>query len=169
MTFTSLRQRIQRAEEIFLTIILTVLICVACLQIALRVFFDHGIFWADPLLRYLTLWGGMLGAVLAVSQGKHICLDIINNLLNKQILKYLNVINALFSACICSFLFYAAYRFIVDEISYGVTTVLGVPSWLWNLIFPLGFAIMALRYFCGAILRIMEFRKTSASPKRKDP
>ena len=63
-----------RTEEIILTIFLTSLILLACYQIGLRWFTSGGLFWIDPLLRYLVLWSGLLGAVLATAKNNHISL-----------------------------------------------------------------------------------------------
>lgn len=156
MFFHTFRNVIQRSEEILLSLILVVLIALACFQIILRLFFDSGIIWVDPLLRYLTLWGGMLGAVLAVSQEKHISLDIINTLLSREIQRYLK--GAIYFICsiICGLLCYAALRFIQDEMAFSGNTILAIPSWGWNLIFPVSFGIMTLRFFIGAILQIFQ-------------
>ncbi len=169
MTLTALSKNIERIEEVILSVILVALITLACLQIALRLFFGTGLIWADPLLRYLTLWGGMLGAVLAVSQEKHISLDILNNLLNRQIRRYLKVINYIFCTIVCGFLSYASLRFIFDEISFGGSAILAIPSWALNLIFPIGFGIMTLRFFLGAVHRSVKLAKSPSSTKPDTP
>ncbi len=163
MYFPTLRKYIQRAEELLLCAILLLLVVLACLQIVLRLFFDSGLIWADPLLRYLTLWGGMLGAVLAVSQEKHISLDILNNFIGKQLRKYLKIINWSFCTIVCGFLSYASWRFIQDEFAFGGSAILTIPSWVWNLIFPLGFGIMMLRYFVGTIFQVLQLGKPKTS------
>ena len=169
MSLTALSKNIERIEELLLSVILVALISLACLQIALRLFFGTGLIWADPLLRYLTLWGGMLGAVLAVSQEKHISLDILNNLLNRQIRRYLKVINYIFCTIVCGFLSYASLRFIFDEISFGGSVILAIPSWVLNLIFPIGFGIMTLRFFLGAVYRSVKLAKSPSSTKPDTP
>ncbi len=134
-------------EEAILGILLLAMILLACLQIFLRSFFSSGLLWADPLLRYLVIWSGMLGAALATSRGKHIALDLISYLVPASVQARIVLLTHLFSTVVAGFLTYAAYLFIRNEIEYGSSALLTVPSWIWNLIFPLAFAMMTLRFF----------------------
>ena len=61
-----------KLEEALLSILLTAMIVLACYQIGLRWFTSGGLPWIDPLLRYLVLWSGLLGAVLATAKDNHI-------------------------------------------------------------------------------------------------
>lgn len=151
MRFSGINNFIRQAEELILSLLLSAMIVLSCLQIILRQFFDSGLPWADPLLRYLVVWGGFLGAVLAVSMGKHISLDILSNFLSTNIKRSANIVSHLFSAIVCGFLTYASWLFILSEIQFGSTPFLTIPSWCWNLIFPLAFAVMTLRYSFGTI------------------
>lgn len=138
-------------EIYILSFVLTGLITISCLQIFLRLVFDQGIFWGDQLQRYLVVWGGFLGAVFTVSQGKHIALDLSKHLFPKRFITTLRRITHFFSAAICSLLCYGSFRFIQDEIAFGGTTFLMVPSWCWNLIFPCSFFLMGLKYLLLAM------------------
>lgn len=138
-------------EIYILSSVLTALITISCLQIILRLFFSQGIFWGDQLQRYLVVWGGFLGAVFTVSQGKHIALDLSKQLFPKRFITHLKRITHFFSATVCSFLCYGSYKFIQDEIVFGTTTFLTVPSWCWNLVFPCSFLLMSLKYFLLSI------------------
>ena len=77
-----------RLEEIFLCLLLTAMIGLACLQILLRASFNSGLMWADPMLRYLVLWVGLFGAAAATKHGKHIAIDVASFLLPKRILPW---------------------------------------------------------------------------------
>ena len=57
--------RIHRVEDALLVILLSLMILLAATQILLRNFFDLGFVWADPLLRALVLWLGLIGATVA--------------------------------------------------------------------------------------------------------
>ena len=135
---------IRNVEERFLSLLLVVLIGLSCLQIGLRVFFDSGLPWADPLLRHLVVWCGLMGAVRGVADHKHISVDVLLAVLpHKTFIRRLIYVVA---ATICCILSYASYLFIAEEISYATATLMGIPSWCWSLIFPLAFSAMALRY-----------------------
>ncbi len=140
-------RRLNLVEEIFISLLLLAMIFLAVLQIFMRILFDSGFVWADPLLRHLVLWAGMLGAALATKHGKHITIDIFSHFLPAQGALWLNLVLNLFAAVVCGFLTWAALLFIKNEIAFDSGRVLvGIPVWVLNLIFPLAFALMAGRF-----------------------
>jgi TRAP-type C4-dicarboxylate transport system permease small subunit len=144
--FSLILRSVSWIEETFLCFLLSSMIILACVQIFLRFFFSGGFAWADPLLRYLVLWAGLFGAAVATKQGKHISIDIISHLLPDRFKPWLQVLLNLFSAGISSGLTFAAINFVRDEATYGGRGLLDIPSWGLNLVFPLAFGIIALRF-----------------------
>ena len=144
--FAFILRSISRIEETFLCLLLTSMILLACVQIFLRFFFSGGIAWADPLLRYMVLWAGLFGAAVATKKGKHISIDIISHLLPDRYNPWLQALLNLFSAGVCSVLTYAAINFVRDEALYGGRGILEIPSWGLNLVFPIAFGIISLRF-----------------------
>lgn len=152
-------------EEAFLCLLLLLMIILACLQIFLRIFFASGILWLDPLLRYMVIWAGLLGAAVATKRSKHISIDIISHLLPPQFLPGLHCLLNLFSTLVCSVLTYAAIIFVHDEALYGGPGILALPSWCLNLAFPVAFGIMACRFFylaCKDVGELMHRRSTAS-------
>jgi len=145
-SFAFILRSISRIEETFLCLLLTSMILLACVQIFLRFFFSGGIAWADPLLRYMVLWAGLFGAAVATKKGKHISIDIISHLLPDRYNPWLQALLNLFSAGVCSVLTYAAINFVRDEALYGGRGILEIPSWGLNLVFPIAFGIISLRF-----------------------
>ncbi len=141
-----LRRVAARFEEGILCLLLGTMIVLACLQIALRAFFDSGLLWADPLLRYLVLWSGLLGAAMATSRGKHIALDIASYLLPMWLHPLVLLACHLFSLLTSTVLSWASILFVRSEMEYGGPGLLAIPSWVWNLVFPLAFLLITLRY-----------------------
>ena len=133
-----------RIEEIFLCLLLTAMIILACLQIILRGIFSGGLLWADPVLRYLVLWTGMFGASAATRHGRHITIDIISYLIPAMPDPWLKAFINFFSASVSCVLTYAAIIFVVNEAAFGGRELLGIPSWGWNLVFPLAFFLITL-------------------------
>ncbi len=143
----NLGRRFNQMEELFISLLLLAMIFLASLQIFMRILFDSGLVWADPLLRHLVLWVGMLGAALATRYGKHITIDILSHLLPARGLLWLNLVLNLFAVVVCGFLTWAAFLFIKNEIAFGSgRELVGIPVWAWNLIFPLAFALMTARF-----------------------
>lgn len=150
-----IRAAVARAEEWFLCFLLAAMIVLACVQIILRDVFSSGIIWADPLLRYLVLWAGLIGAAIATRQGKHIAIDVASHLIPEKYYSWLVALIDLFSALVCVGLTYAAILFIRSEIEFGGgRVILGIPSWGLNLIFPLAFGLIAVRFLLALMANI---------------
>lgn len=146
-----------KVEEVGLSLLLTTMIILACLQIALRSVFSSGLTWADPLLRYLVLWSGFLGAAVATRMGKHIAIDLISHLVPDLFLHWLQVGIQLFSMAVCMTLTYASIIFVINEASFGNSqTILGLNSWQLNTIFPISFGLISLHLLISVICGIRE-------------
>lgn len=136
----------EKAETVLLCLLLTVLISLACLQIILRSFFSSGLVWADPLLRYLVLWSGFMGAALATSRGSHIGLDLAVYLIPEKFQPVVKVTIDLFCAITSAMLAWASLLFIRNEMEFGGEALFNIPGWCWNLIFPMTFLVICCRY-----------------------
>ena len=144
--FTGFLNVVSWLEEVFLCLLLSAMIILACVQIFFRFFFAGGFTWADPLLRYLVLWAGLFGASVATKQGKHISIDVLSHLLPDNLKPWLQAFLNLFAAAVCGILTYAAIRFVRDEAMYGGQGVLLIPSWALNIVFPIAFGFITLRF-----------------------
>jgi TRAP-type C4-dicarboxylate transport system permease small subunit len=132
-------------EEIVLCLLLLAMIGLSCLQITLRSFFSGGLLWADPLIQQLVLWSGLLGASMATARGKHIALDLVVYLVPARFHPWVLALTHLFSTLTVAALVYAACLFLASEVTYGSPGLFSLPSWTWNLIFPLAFALITIR------------------------
>jgi TRAP-type C4-dicarboxylate transport system permease small subunit len=141
-----------RVEETVLSLLLFLMIILACLQIGMRTMLSSGIAWADPLLRYLVLWTGLLGAAVATRRGKHIAIDLISHLVHNRISRWFRVVTDFFSLTICLLLTRAATIFVVNEASFGDGQIIfGMSSWQLNLIFPISFGLISLYFLIRGI------------------
>ncbi|TFG38043.1 MAG: TRAP transporter small permease [Desulfobacterales bacterium] len=158
-----LRLLVQRLEEGFLCLLLVSMILLACLQIALRGIFSGGLLWADPLLRYLVLWSGMFGAAVATRTGKHIALDVVSYLVPASMKSWMQLLIHLFSTLVSAALTWAAIIFVRNEAEFGGTSLLSIPSWAWNLVFPLAFGLITFRFFSAGVADLMAIADKSSS------
>ncbi len=140
-----------RLEEAVLAALLSVIIVLACYQISLRWLTQGGLPWIDPLLRYLVLWGGLIGAALATARDNHISMDLIGYLLGDRARNWLGLLINIFSTVVAAFLVRATLLFIRSEYEYGGSGLLGLPTWVWNLIFPLAFTAICLHFLLNAL------------------
>ncbi|MCX5810824.1 MAG: TRAP transporter small permease [Proteobacteria bacterium] len=128
---------------------------VAFSQIILRNIFSTGIAWGDALVRGLVLWTGFIGATIAAREGKHICIDVVSRWLSPKGKTAVEIIIHAFSFLICCFLTYAALKFIHNEFQMKSVVFLGIPSWVSEIILPVTFGIMALRYLFQFLKNIL--------------
>jgi len=151
---------IDKGESLVLCLLLTAMILLACVQIVLRTFFATGLLWADPLVRYLVLWCGLIGAIAATGQGKHIALDIIGDSLPAKLEPWVALVTHLFCTLAAAGLTWAGWRFLGDEIKTGGVGPLSLPLWFWNGIFPVAFGLITLKY----LLLLLAQLRTLCSP-----
>jgi TRAP-type C4-dicarboxylate transport system permease small subunit len=102
--------------------------------------------WADPLLRYLVLWSGLLGAVLATGHGKHIALDLTGRKLSPKVRSWVTLTTHLFCVLTSAGLTWAGWIFMTNEINFGGPGPLTLPTWFWNGIFPVAFGLITIKY-----------------------
>ena len=151
-----LDKKISRVEQALITILLTMMILLAFSQIVLRNFFATGISWGDSLVRYLVVWVGFIGAAIATSEGKHINIDVVSRWLTGPKNNYIRLISHFFSAVVCGLLTLAAIKFIRFEAQMGSTAFFKLPVWVPEIIIPVTFGLMTLRF---AVRLISEFAK----------
>ena len=133
-------------EEGFLCLLLLAMILLSCWQIISRDFFSGGYAWIDPLLRYLVLWVGLLGASLATRKGKHIAIDLASYMATERATPWIKLAGDIFSTLVAAALTFAAIIFVRNEIQFNGEPLLTIPSWCWNLIFPLAFSMICIRF-----------------------
>ena len=135
-----------RVEKFLVVVMLSVMILLAFLQIVLRNAFSTGISWGDPLVRYLVLWVGFIGASLATKEEKHITIEVFSRWFSANIAFYLKLLSQLVSAIICGLLTFAGWTFVQNEAQMGGVALLKIPVWIPQLIIPITFALMTLRF-----------------------
>lgn len=137
---------IDRMEQRLLVTLLSLMILIAFSQIVLRNLFDTGLAWGDPLVRNLVLWVSFIGATLATKEGKHINIDVVSRWMPPRGKILVEAITGLFSSLVCALMTFAALKFIKNEAQMGGGTFWGIPLWIPEIILPITFALMALRF-----------------------
>lgn len=149
---------VRHLESGLLVLLLALMITLAGGQIVLRNLFDSGISWSDPLLRVLVLWVGMVGAMIATQQDRHIRIDLLSRYLSPVWRRHAARLNHLFSAVVCALLAWHSGRFVHFEWQDGNLLVGAIPTWVAESILPLGFAVMTLRF---TLLLLLGERETA--------
>jgi len=160
-------ETIARAEQTLLVTFLGFIILIAFIQIALRNVFATGLDWGDSLVRNLVLWIGFIGATLATKEGKHINIDVVSRWLPSLGKEIVTLITQLFSFLICCLLTFAAFKFLKNEIQMGQETFLNFPAWIPEMILPLTFGLMTLRFGLRSIKTLFEMGKMNPPHDRE--
>jgi len=72
---------------------------------------------------------------------------------------WLNIFIDLFSLFIVILLTYTSWSFVLEEREFGTTVMNDIPAWIIEIIFPLGFGLIAFRLILKIILNLIELRK----------
>jgi len=133
-------------EKALMVAFLSLMILAAFTQIVLRNLWGVGLAWSEPLVRYLVLWVGFIGAALAAREGRHITIEVLARRVPGRTSRVPEALSQLCSTLVCALLAYAAIKFLHDEAQIGDRTFLDLPVWIPELIIPITFALMALRF-----------------------
>jgi TRAP-type C4-dicarboxylate transport system permease small subunit len=133
-------------ESAVLVLILATMVVLAGAQIVLRNTTGGGIVWADPALRVLVLWIGMVGALAATRDDKHLTVDAVSRLLSATWKARTRVITDLVTAVVSGLVAWHAARLMIGDKQAGLTAFGEVPVWVCEAILPIGFGLIAMRY-----------------------
>jgi TRAP-type C4-dicarboxylate transport system permease small subunit len=133
-------------EEAFLVLFVGALISLCFAQILLRNFLEITWLWADPLVRHLVLWSAFVGALIATRDDRHIRIDAGLRMLPARGRQIVAAVGDSIAAATCLTLTPFAVRFVLNERAYGGDAFLELPHWILQLVFPVVFGAMGLRF-----------------------
>ena len=137
-------------ENALMTTLLSSLILLASAQILLRNVFSTGLPWGDGLIRLIVLWLALVGAIAASRDSKQIKIDVITRSLTGAPLRVALVATDAFTVAVSGLLAWHSWRFVQDSRLFGDTLVGDWPAWIFQLILPVGFLLIAYRYLLRA-------------------
>ncbi|NNC98346.1 MAG: TRAP transporter small permease [Gammaproteobacteria bacterium] len=139
-------------EDIILVGLLFATVLIACAQIILRNGFSTGLSWADPALKMLVLYLTIFGSLVATRENKHLSIDVLSKLLPERINIQIQRFTNAFAAIICLLLAFYSIELVQISIQFDVRTFSDIPVWILQMIMPLGFALMGLRFVYNVFL-----------------
>ena len=144
------RDLLHLIEKGILALLLTSMVLLAALQILMRNVWDSGLPWVDPSLRTIVLWLAMMGAMAATRDHSHIRIDLLTRFLPHSWKCVNDRITDLFAGLVCSLLAWHGGRFVYFEWQDGTRVFGDIPAWQAEIIIPIGFTIMSLRFLLDA-------------------
>ena len=130
------------------------MLILASTQIVLRNVFEQGIPWADPLIRALVLWLGLMGAVAAARRDKHIRIDLLAYYLSPFWNEILRLLGHLVTSGVATLIAWHGGRLVLLEREFETVAFSGIPAWTLQLVIPGAFGLIGLFYLAAAIASI---------------
>tara|TARA_B110000008_G_scaffold152928_1_gene154075 strand:+ start:93 stop:572 length:480 start_codon:yes stop_codon:yes gene_type:complete len=137
---------VHRLEDSILVLLLLAMILLAGYDILARTLFGGGVSWIPPLLRVMVLWIGLLGALLATRSREHISIDLINRLGGPVLKKVSSVMTLIFASVVSGIVAWHSGKYVQMALEFGDMAFADVPAWPLQLIIPISFGLMALRF-----------------------
>jgi TRAP-type C4-dicarboxylate transport system permease small subunit len=110
--------------------------------------------WIDPVVRHLVLVAAFGGGVLAVGKNSHIRIDILSKPMEfapKKMRIWVSRILTIGTAIATAGLAWSAWHFFLSEKEFGGEALLGLHSSSLVMIFPIGWALLTLRWLSALL------------------
>ena len=133
------------AEDTFAALPLAAMVLLPLAEIVVRPILTGGIPGSIPFVQHLTLWVGFLGAALAARENKLIALATASFIPEGGVRRATQVFAATVGAAVTGLLAWSAIDVVAIEMDVGGEIALGIPSWVFQLVLPAGFAVIAVR------------------------
>lgn len=143
---------VQMAESTMLVVLLLGMMVLAVAQILMRNIFGTGVTWIDPLIRIAVLWIALIGAMIGTREGNHIAIDLLSQYVKGTWKSVVGRLANLLSALVCGLMAWTSVSFVYDEYLYQTPAFGQLPAWPFELIIPIGFSVMAIRFIWRAFI-----------------
>ena len=140
-------------ERIVVVAAFVLLLVLAVYQVVVRNLDQAVPAWINPVLHQLVLWAGFVGGALATRAGSHIRFDVVHTQFSGSTLVWIERVVSWGSAIVCLLLARASLSFVQME-QETVSKIAGVPGWVFPVIIPVTFGVMALHFFLAPWLKL---------------
>jgi tripartite ATP-independent transporter DctM subunit len=132
-------------ENLIASLALLAMVLLPLLEIVWRRAFGRGIPGSGPIVQHLTLWVGLLGAAIAARDGKLLALATGTFIRPGPWRRAADILAAAFGACSAIVLAWGGWQLAALERETGTTIGAGIPTWIAQIVLPVGFFLIALR------------------------
>jgi C4-dicarboxylate transporter DctM subunit len=135
-----------RIERVLVTFLLVAMIILPAASTVSRRLIGRELPGSAVLAQHITLWVGFLGALLATASGRHLALSTLDLVPDGWPRRIAAFFGQTVSAATCALLAWASYRLVRAEWNGFGQVAFGIRVAWSQLVMPVGFAIMALRF-----------------------
>ena len=147
-----LHRALLRLEDAFLLTLAAAIIGLPVLQIFSRLFDWQGLLWADQGVRLGVLWLALTGAMIASRHQQHIRIDLLQHFENTWWHGWIQRFTHLCTAIICAVISWHCIGLVKADYGYGDKAFLDLPLWICEIIIPIAFSVIAMRFAVAACL-----------------
>ena len=113
----------------------------------------------------IFLWVGLAGAMVAAREDRQITIDALTRLTGPRARQGIRTLTALFTAVVCLAVTWHAVRLVQEDRLGGMTAFGSVPVWVCELILPIAFLVIGLRYAVATVGHLRRLgRAAGAAP-----
>ncbi|SFL33291.1 TRAP-type C4-dicarboxylate transport system, small permease component [Gracilibacillus orientalis] len=113
---TIIKKLNQHIEEWILVTLLIISLTSITLQICMRFIFDNSLAWSEELARYCFVWLIYIGIAYGVKKSRHICLDIVYDLVPVPVKKIMIILSYILIGLFAVVVIYYSY-FMIEQIA----------------------------------------------------
>jgi tripartite ATP-independent transporter DctM subunit len=132
-------------EDLVATLSLAAMMLLPLIEILVRRAFGVGVPGSGPIVQHLTLWVGFLGAAIAAREGKLLALASASLIPDGSFRRGMEAFAAAVAAAVSVILAWGGFELVNVERQAGTTLGAGIPTWVAQLVLPVGFALIGVR------------------------
>jgi len=132
-------------EDALATLSLVAMMLLPLIEILVRRVFGRGVPGSGPIVQHLTLWVGFLGAAIAAREGKLLALASASLIPEGRFRHSMEAFAAAVAAAVSVILAWGGFELANVERQAGTTLGAGIPTWVAQLVLPVGFALIGIR------------------------
>jgi tripartite ATP-independent transporter DctM subunit len=132
-------------EDAIATLSLLAMVLLPLIEILVRRVFGVGVPGSGPIVQHLTLWVGFLGAAIAAREGKLLALASASLIPDGRFRRAMEAFAAAVAAAVSVILAWGGFELVNAERQAGTTLGAGIPTWIAQLVLPVGFALIGVR------------------------
>lgn len=143
-----MKKLIDHLEEGIIALLIASMTLLTFSQVVMRYIFEAGLTWALELTEFMFAWLIFLGMSYGVKKNAHIGVDALVRLLPRGGQRIVGLIGSAACVAYAVIILIGAWNYVSKMYVIGIDAQdLPVPRWIPLAVLPIGFALLALRFF----------------------